>query len=298
MRSIVAVNPFRCRMWEFHDRLEEHINAETCRAEIDSFEKHGQLVPALGRQLHGDPRFDVELIYGARRLFVARHLNAQLLVEIRPMSDLEAIVAIDLENRQRVDVSPYERGLSFAQWLRAGYFDSQDGIARALQISASQVSRLLRLARLPSVILSAFGDPTTICEAWGRDLLDCLDDASRRQATINAARAIAQVEPRPQPREVHRQLMLAAHGRKTRRPARDEVVKDELQRPLFRIRRGSRSVAFMIQIDHVTPPLLEEMRQAVANVLSRASPRANEMPDEDALNGRAVTGTSRSCRVA
>jgi hypothetical protein len=84
MRSIVAVNPFRCRLWAFHDRLEEHVNAETCR------------------------------------LFVARHLNAQLLVEMRPMSDLEAIVAIDIENRQRVDVSPYERGLSFAQWLRAG----------------------------------------------------------------------------------------------------------------------------------------------------------------------------------
>lgn len=81
----------------------------------------------------------------ARLLFVARHLNAQLLVGKRPMSDLEAIVAIDIENPQRVDVSPYERGLSFAQWLRAGYFNSQDDIARALQISASQVSRLLRL---------------------------------------------------------------------------------------------------------------------------------------------------------
>jgi ParB family chromosome partitioning protein len=285
-------------MWEFHDRLEEHINAESCRAEIDSFERHGQLVPALGRQLQGDPRFDVELIYGARRLFVARHLNAQLLVEIRQMSDLEAIVAIDMENRQRIDVSPYERGLSFAQWLRAGYFGSQDDIARALQISASQVSRLLRLARLPSVILSAFGSPTTICEAWGRDLLDCLDDPSRRQATINAARSLAQMEPRLQPREVHRQLMLAAHGRKSRRPARDEVVKDELQRPLFRIRRGSRSVAFMIQMDHVTPPLLEEMRQAVANVLSRANPPANEMPGADDVNEATVADTRHSCRVA
>jgi len=298
MRSIVAVNPFRCRMWEFHDRLEEHINAESCRAEIDSFEQHGQLIPALGRQVHGDPQFDVELIYGARRLFVARHLNAQLLVEVRKMSDLEAIVAIDMENRQRIDVSPYERGLSFAQWLRAGYFGSQDDIARALQISPSQVSRLLRLARLPSVILSAFGSPTTICETWGRDLLDCLDDSSRRQATINAARAIAQMEPRLQPREVHRQLMLAAHGRKERRQVRDEVVKDELQRPLFRIRRGSRSVAFMIQMDQVTPPLLDEMRQAVANVLRRARPRTNELPAQDDLNGRAVTSTTQSCRVA
>lgn len=298
MRSIVAVNPFRCRMWAFHDRLEEHINAETCRAEIESFEKRGQLVPALGRRIHGDPKFDVELIYGARRLFVARHLNAQLLVEMRPMSDLEAIVAIDIENRHRMDVSPYERGLSFAQWLRAGYFASQDDIARALQISASQVSRLLRLARLPSVILSAFGSPTTICEAWGRDVLDCLDDPSRRQATINAARALAKMEPRLEPREVHRQLMLAAHGRKIRRPARDEVVKDELQRPLFRIRRGSRSVAFTIQIDQATPPVLEEMRQAIATVLRKANSRTKEKTVTSDLNARAVTNSTQSYRMS
>ncbi len=293
MRSIVAVSPFRCRMWEFHDRLEEHVNIDTCRAEIDSFARHGQLVPALGRPLLGDPQFDFELIYGARRLFVARHLNAQLLVDVRQMSDLEAIVAIDLENRQRMDVSPYERGLSFAQWLRAGYFESQDDIARALQISASQVSRLLRLARLPSVIVSAFGSPTTICEAGGRDLLDCLDDPRRRQATIIAARTLGQREPRLPPREVYTRLMLAAHGRKVRRVARDEVVKDELQRPLFRIRRGSRSVAIMIQSDQVTPPLLEEMRRAVAEVLRRATPEANT-PRSDGMNGRAApSGESR-----
>jgi hypothetical protein len=70
MPSIIAMNPFRCRMWEFHDRLETHINERTCRAEIASFSKHGQIVAVLGRSLHGDKSYDVELITGARRLFV------------------------------------------------------------------------------------------------------------------------------------------------------------------------------------------------------------------------------------
>jgi ParB-like chromosome segregation protein Spo0J len=67
-------------------------------------------VPALGRPLHGDLEFDVEIIYGARRLFVARHLNMPLQVELREMSDREALVAMDIENRLRTDISPYERG--------------------------------------------------------------------------------------------------------------------------------------------------------------------------------------------
>jgi hypothetical protein len=67
-------------MWSHHERLEEHITEESCRAEIDSHSKHGQLMPVLGRLLKADLWHEVELIYGARRLFVARHLKRPLLV--------------------------------------------------------------------------------------------------------------------------------------------------------------------------------------------------------------------------
>ena len=114
-RNIVSVSPFRVRMWRLHDRCEEYVNEETCKAEIASFQKHGQLVPALGRVLPGDCGYDVELIYGARRLFVARHLSVPLLVEIREISDRDALIAMDIENRQRMDISPYERAMSYAR---------------------------------------------------------------------------------------------------------------------------------------------------------------------------------------
>src|SRR5580698_7585424 len=128
MPSIITVSPFRCRMWDLHDRLETHINERTCRAEIDSFSKHGQIVAAIGRSVHGDKNCDVELITGARRLFVARHLNQHIAVELRTMSDKEALIAMDAENRLRRDISPYERALSYSQWLRAGHFKHQDEI--------------------------------------------------------------------------------------------------------------------------------------------------------------------------
>ena len=173
MQEVVSVNPFRCRMWQLHDRLEDCIDEATCRAEIESFVEHGQLIPALGRRTSNSPDYDVELVYGARRLFVARHLNKPLLVDLRDeLSDREAAIALDIENRQRRNLSPYERGMCYARWLRAGHFKSQGDLVRTLKVSAAQTSRLLKLARLPSVVVSAFESGLDICEQWGMDLVD------------------------------------------------------------------------------------------------------------------------------
>jgi ParB family transcriptional regulator, chromosome partitioning protein len=118
MTSIVSANPFQCRMWELHDRLEAFVTEQSCKLEIESFAKHGQLIPVLARPLPANNAHKFELIYGARRLFVARHLNAPLLLEVREMSDRQALIAMDLENRQRMDLSPYERGLSYSNRRR------------------------------------------------------------------------------------------------------------------------------------------------------------------------------------
>jgi hypothetical protein len=99
MPTTMMMNPFRCRMWDLHDRLEAYISEASCRGEIASFSTHGQIVAVLARPLHGDPDYDVELITGARRLFVARHLNQPLAVDMRALSDKDALIAMDTENR-------------------------------------------------------------------------------------------------------------------------------------------------------------------------------------------------------
>jgi ParB family chromosome partitioning protein len=277
MRKIVSVDPFRCRMWELHDRLEAYVTAETCSTEIESFEKHGQLVAALGRPLTDQGGFDVELICGARRLFAARLLKKPLLVELREITDREAIVAIDIENRQRADVSAYERGLSFAQWLRSGHFASQEEIVRVLRLSPARVSRLVRLSRLPTVILKAFRTPTDIREAWGLDLLDALEDENRRQVTINTARALAEATARLPAKEVYRQLMAATRGRSGRKRMRDEVVTDDVGQPLYRVRRQNRSIALLLPIDSVSAEVETEVRDAVTRTLLAARARVQRV---------------------
>ena len=280
MKSIVSVDPFRCRMWDLHDRLESHIDEVTCKAEIESFLRHGQMVPTLGRVLRGDLKHDIELIYGSRRLFVARHLNKQLLVELREMENAEAIVAMDIENRHRLDISPYERGRSYLRWMRSGYFKSQDDIARALRVSASQVSRVLKLAQLPSVVIAAFPSPRDICEAWALTLAEALDDPQRRGATCARARAIANLSTRPAAREIYRQLLTASvPGRKVRTPRHDEVVSGDDGRPLFRIRHQSNTVALMLPVQSISSSSLIQIRNAVIDVLQRENAQRIDSKD-------------------
>jgi ParB family transcriptional regulator, chromosome partitioning protein len=279
-RKMISMSPFRCRMWALHDRFEATISEESCREEIDSFTKHGQLVPVLGRPLRGDPDHDVELIYGARRLFVARHIGQELAVELRDMSDREAIVSMDIENRLRSDISAYERGMSYTRWLRGGHFQSQDDIARELKTSASQVSRLLKMARLPSVVVDAFREPAEIRETWGLEIIEALDDPQRRQTTLRIARAIAARMPRPPGHEVYRQLLSAVTSRSVLPLNRDRVVKDAAGNPVFRIRRLRSTVALLVPAERITDQLLAALTLGVVTILQQGAPTERRLPSE------------------
>lgn len=272
MDSIVCVDPLRCRVWHLHDRLEEHITTESCKEEIESFMENGQLVPALGRPLRDDDNHDIEIICGARRLFIARHTRSPLMVEVRDMTDRDAIIAMDVENRQREDISPYERGRSFATYLRCGLFESQEDIARALSISPSVVSRLLKLARLPSVVVDAFDSAVNIREVWGVKLADVLEDPVSRQPAIKAARMIASSASRPPARDVYRRLLAssapAERGRPPKQESRVKVVKAENGSPLFRIKHQQDSIALVLPLQSTSPTTLDEIEHAVARILS------------------------------
>lgn len=267
-RRIVCVSPFRCRVWELHDRMEDYVTEETCKEEIDSFRAHGQLVPALGRPVCGDPDHEVEILYGARRLFIARHLGVQLQVELREMSDREALIAMDIENRHRKDTSPYERGRTYLRWIRAGLFTAQDEIAHALNISSSQVSRLLKLAQLPSVIVSAFPNPTELREGWGAELSKAWQNEQMRPMLAQRARALAAHTQCLSAAEIYRRL-LAPSGTVLRagRRQRDEVVLGRDGDPLFRIQHRRNVVAFMFQSSAMSADTLATVREALSDVL-------------------------------
>jgi ParB family chromosome partitioning protein len=259
-------------MWSFHDRLDEYISEETCQTEIESFRRHGQLIPVLGRRLHGDVHHDIELIFGARRLFIARHLGQQIKVQLREISDAEALVAMDIENRHRQDISPYERGRSYARWVAKGHFASQEELARALHVSPSQVCRLIKIAQLPNAVVAAFSRPVEITETWGLTLSEALADPERRTNVLRKARALAAREDRGSPRQIFEQLMSVAAGVRLRTRLRDEVVRSPGGETLFRVRRQTRSIVLALPMNATTTRLFPAIRDSVADLLQRAAP--------------------------
>ncbi len=284
MREVVQVSPFRCRVWGGNERLDESLSEESCRAELASVQQHGQLLPALGRRIAHDSAHDFEIICGARRLFVARHLNVQLLLEIRDLTDREAAVALDIENRQRKDLSPYERGRSFSTWLRAGLFESQDELARVMKISPAQVSRLLKVAQLPAVLVNAFPSPVDICETWGRDLMELWADTARRVGLCRRARTIAASGNRDlTPELIYQHLTGGGRLRNVRsfeESHHDEIVKDGHGRPLFRVSVRRKGIAIMVPMNLVRETTLEKIKDGLKIVLQRESPQGTERVKE------------------
>jgi len=260
-------------MWAYHERLEDYITEETCRVEIESCAKHGQLIPVLGRPLRNDPSYEVELIFGARRLFVARHLNIPLVVELREMTDKEAVIAMEIENHHRAATSPYERGLTFARWLRENLFESQDDIARALNISKSQVSRYLRVTKLPSVILGAFESPCQICESWGLDLMNLWEDPQRQRALARRARTIRGDTNRPSARDVYRMLVDSSitPRRRASKLVYDEIVRAPGGAPLFHIRHHHDSIAILLPLRLISKKSLQHIKSVLAEVLQHTT---------------------------
>lgn len=273
--SIISVSPFRCVVWPLHERLEETISERSCAEEIESFKAHGQRTPAIGRVLRNMQGYDVEIVSGARRLFAARVLNVELIVEIRDLSDRDAVIQMHTDGLRK-DISPYERGLAYLQWMRSNLFASQDEMAAALKVSESHVSRLLKLARLPSVIVNAFGNGADICESWGERLAGVLEDPDRSRPAIRAARAIASNPERLTSREAYQRILAAAAptapgGRKVARGLHDKVIHGKDGAPLFRIRHQRDSIVLILPMDKISAKTLAIIQSAVERILIESS---------------------------
>ncbi len=262
-------SPFRCRMWEMHDRLGEEVNVASCAALITSIERHGQKQPALGRRLLGDADHDIELIYGARRLFAARHLGVKLLVDLREIDDRTALIEMDAENRVRKDISPYERGISYKRWLREGYFESQAEIAKSLGVSESQVSRLLRFAELPLVVVQAFASPCEIREEWAVALSKRCKEPDRRAELTRRARTLARGGKRRRAQEIYDALSSGAE-RPVAERAKDEVVKSASGAPIMRVSVRAKTVHLILPREKLCAGVLREIVEHVRGVLEEA----------------------------
>lgn len=188
------VDPARCRVWEGHNRDYGALTEQTCADLIGSLKAQGrQEVPAIVRRTSTTADTDYEIICGARRHWSVTWLRShdypdfRFLIEPRELSDEEAFRIADLENRSRKDLSDHERATDYARAIDRYYAGSQQRMAERLNVTKSWLSRYLELARLPAVVVSAFGSPHVIGISHAARLAPLL----RAPATRKQVEAIA-----------------------------------------------------------------------------------------------------------
>lgn len=191
------VDPAACRMWERHNRDYDLLTEENCRDLIDGIRSQGQQeFPAIVRRVTGD--HDFEVICGARRHFAVSWLRAnnypnfRYLVEVRDLTDEEAFRLADVENRERADLSDYERARDYAEAIDLYYGGKQRAMAGRLEVTEVWLSRYLELARLPSEVVEAFASIHDLRELHARTLKPLLKDEKLKKLVLAAARDLAE----------------------------------------------------------------------------------------------------------
>lgn len=192
------VDPNRCRMWEHHNRSYELLTEDNCRDLIDSIvAQGGQEQPAIVREIRGEGAHRFEVIAGARRHFAISWLREhnypqfQYYVEIRDLEDEGCFRLADLENRNRKDISDYERAMDYRGALKR-YYPTQLEMAKRLNVAENWLSRYLMLAKLPSEIVSAYADFHDLKLRHARDLSPLLKSASGQKKIIAVAKSLAE----------------------------------------------------------------------------------------------------------
>jgi len=268
-------------MWRMHDRLSDDGNAHAYHTLVESIRLQGQKQAALGRYIAGSSEYDVELIFGARRLAAARELGVDLLVEIREIDDRDALIEMDIENRVRQDISPYERGISYRRWLRSGLFSTQTEIAKALGVSEAQICRLLKFAELPAAVIAAFKTPDQIREEWAGTLSSLCKEGDVRDGILRRARSISTSNQTRSPQDVYDTLVCDGKDRIVRSRARDQIVKNQAGQPLFRIGFRATTVHLIVRRDYLSADALDAVAERLrASLEEVTSPSERLVPPE------------------
>lgn len=202
-RSLLWVDPAQCKIWEHHNRRYDLLNESNCADLIEGLKSIGrQEFPAIVRPLSGPGPYKYEVIAGARRHWAISWLRAnnypqfRYLVDVRStLTDEEAFRISDIENRDRQDISDYERALDYARALKL-YYRTQKEMADRLEVGEAWLSRFLNLAELPQEIVDAYADLRQIRELHARALGTALKSRSLRQVLLREAAAIRKEQTR------------------------------------------------------------------------------------------------------
>jgi ParB family chromosome partitioning protein len=118
-----------------------------------------------------------EIVFGHRRHRACSELGLPVLatIDMEAASDLDLFSAMDRENRERADLSPYEQGVMYRRALDDKLFPSNRRLAEALGVSHTWVANVLQVADLPAPVLECFRSPLEVQHRHAKALSAAID---------------------------------------------------------------------------------------------------------------------------
>lgn len=276
------VDPETCRVWSRHNRLYGRLNEQRCKDLIDSIRTEGQqLYPATVRRLDAptEEGVEYEIIAGARRHWAVRYLREvekreiPYFIEVRELTDKQAFVLADAENRDRQDLTDYERAIDYARAREEFYGGKISLLCDELSLSKGHLYRLLFLAELPEVVIDALGGFEVVTERLARPLRPLFGDTQAWALVMERAERLAEEQ---RTRAANEQPLIAPLTAMKRLTATEPsyeaspevAVTDENGRRIAWVtRRNSRSMA--IQVDRRTIARKDDLTAALASLVEK-----------------------------
>lgn len=132
------------------DQPRKYFSDEAIASLADSIREHGMLQPVLVRPLNSG---GYQIVAGERRWRAARMLGMdEIPVNIRELSNTEAMQISLIENLQRENLNPVEEALGYKELIE-NYGMTQDKVAKTVGRSRSAVANAVRLLSLPERVL-------------------------------------------------------------------------------------------------------------------------------------------------
>lgn len=253
--SKMSVDPTLCRIQQRPNRIYELLTPENCADLIESIDAHGQKVPAIARET-GEKGQPFEIIAGRRRHWVAQHLNRDVVIELRVLTDEEAFLLSEAENDGRLDLSDYEKAKGWADALGSFYGGKVERLAVAINKPRETVYDFLRLAELDERVVKAYRSVLDIKRLHAAKLTPLMKSAATRERVLKRADELAGAQGKGNGADgtaVFKALVNAARPPKARSGVLVEHhATDANNKPVFTLTRTSRggvSIVFAKKIE-------------------------------------------------
>jgi len=170
--------------------------AEFARLKQDIELAGGNVQPISVRVLIDQPG-QYEIVFGHRRHRACSELGIPVLatIDTSAVSDHELFSAMDRENRERADLSPYEQGTMYRRALDEKLYPSNRRLAEALGVSHTWVANVLLVADLPAPVVECFRSPLEIQHRHAKSIASALE-TDKKGVLRRAEKLRAQERPR------------------------------------------------------------------------------------------------------